>query len=197
MVAQQSRLVLFLGPPKSATVAPRWRNAPPYTIKMTSRSTKIRWMPSPQLQTGQRRPLIMNHEDGIGNGLKVLDVVPYTRTIDAEVNNWFPHYNRGRLLACLLCCCIANMTEVQWWYYMHHDWLTDWLNDSSPLPFVALFCFVLFCISQEREDAVSKLVDKSKNYGLDFILAYGGWDSSNTAHLLVGDSSHGRNPILS
>ena len=38
--------------------------------------------------------------------------------------------------------------------------------------------------SQERQDAVSELVDNSKTYGLDFILVIGGWDSSNTAHLL-------------
>jgi 4-hydroxy-3-methylbut-2-en-1-yl diphosphate reductase len=38
--------------------------------------------------------------------------------------------------------------------------------------------------TQERQDAVSELVDNSKEYGLDFILVIGGWDSSNTAHLL-------------
>jgi 4-hydroxy-3-methylbut-2-enyl diphosphate reductase len=44
------------------------------------------------------------------------------------------------------------------------------------------FCFVYYL--QERQDAVSELVDNSKTYGLDFILVIGGWDSSNTAHLL-------------
>ena len=38
--------------------------------------------------------------------------------------------------------------------------------------------------SQERQDAVHDLVVKSDVLGLDFIIVVGGWDSSNTAHLL-------------
>lgn len=38
--------------------------------------------------------------------------------------------------------------------------------------------------SKERQDAVTELVENAEKYGLDFILVIGGWDSSNTGHLL-------------
>jgi 4-hydroxy-3-methylbut-2-enyl diphosphate reductase len=47
-----------------------------------------------------------------------------------------------------------------------------------------LTCPVSFCFQKERQDAVSELVENTQNFGLDFILVIGGWDSSNTAHLL-------------
>jgi 4-hydroxy-3-methylbut-2-en-1-yl diphosphate reductase len=47
------------------------------------------------------------------------------------------------------------------------------------------FCTSLYQNShQERQDAIHELVENADSLGLDFILVIGGWDSSNTAHLL-------------
>jgi len=42
----------------------------------------------------------------------------------------------------------------------------------------------LATLTQERQDAVHEQVENAKKLGLDFILVIGGFDSSNTAHLL-------------
>ncbi len=45
-----------------------------------------------------------------------------------------------------------------------------------------LFRFCPFI--KERQDAIHELVENAEKNNLDFILVVGGWDSSNTAHLL-------------
>jgi len=46
------------------------------------------------------------------------------------------------------------------------------------------FCLISISSLKERQDAIHELVDNVDKLGLDFILVVGGWDSSNTAHLL-------------
>lgn len=43
---------------------------------------------------------------------------------------------------------------------------------------------LLYFLLKERQDAVHELTEKASELGLDFILVVGGFDSSNTAHLL-------------
>lgn len=40
------------------------------------------------------------------------------------------------------------------------------------------------CVFQVRQDAVFEMSEEAKTNPLDFVLVVGGWDSSNTAHLL-------------
>jgi 4-hydroxy-3-methylbut-2-enyl diphosphate reductase len=51
---------------------------------------------------------------------------------------------------------------------------------ASTNTFGRLFTFLL----QERQDAIHEMVENVEKDGLDFILVIGGFDSSNTAHLL-------------
>jgi 4-hydroxy-3-methylbut-2-en-1-yl diphosphate reductase len=44
--------------------------------------------------------------------------------------------------------------------------------------------YFTFSHSKERQDAVHELTENAAELGLDFILVVGGFDSSNTAHLL-------------
>lgn len=67
--------------------------------------------------------------------------------------------------------------------------LIECLHDCLLIISRSLSCLLiplhsLVTIQKERQDAVHEQVENAKKLGLDFILIVGGFDSSNTAHLL-------------
>ncbi|GMH62043.1 hypothetical protein TrRE_jg13305 [Triparma retinervis] len=60
------------------------------------------------------------------------------------------------------------------------------LNKYGPVDVASHYMeFDTICdATQERQDAIHDLVNNKEELGLDFILVVGGWDSSNTQHLL-------------
>lgn len=76
---------------------------------------------------------------------------------------------------------ICDATQVSFWVIEYNE---VYANIALILTLEQLPLWLLKNDIKERQDAIHELVENANDLGLDFILVVGGWDSSNTAHLL-------------